>query len=243
MSDKKVVPYQTMEASKKEQIELMFDNVAPRYDLLNRIISLGIDKHWRRKAIDILAPLQPKRILDVATGTGDFALATLKLQPDEIVGVDISTQMLAIAREKINKKRVGEIVKLKVGDAENLPFEDNSFDAITVAFGVRNFEDLDKGLRELNRVLRKDGKLVILELTQPAKFPMKQLYDFYTMRILPLVGRLISKDQNAYTYLPESIRAFPEGNQFIQHLENCSFSATEWQPLTFGACSIYIGTK
>ncbi len=243
MTDKKVVPYQEMEASKKEQIEMMFDNVAPRYDLLNRIISLGIDKHWRRKAIDILAPLEPQRILDVATGTGDFALATLSLEPKEIVGVDISTQMLAVAREKINKKKVGDIVKLKVGDAENLPFEDNSFDAITVAFGVRNFENLDKGLKELNRVLRKDGKLVVLELTRPGKFPMKQLYDFYAMRILPLIGRLISKDQNAYSYLPESIRAFPEGQAFIQHLEQCSFQATEWMPLTFGACSIYTGTK
>ncbi len=244
MNHDKVVPYKDSDLSKKDQIAQMFDNIAHRYDFVNRLISIGIDKRWRRKAINLLRPLKPKQILDVATGTGDFALATVKqLEPEKVVGVDISTKMLAIAREKINKKQLGDKIVLKVADGENLPFEDNSFDAIIVAFGIRNFANLGKGLKELNRVLRKDGKLVILELTTPKKFPVKQFYDFHTYKLLPFIGRFFSKDDNAYTYLPKSIRAFPEGEDFLAQMNQHSFKSTQWIPLTFGVCSIYTGDK
>ncbi len=238
-----VVPYKDSESGKKEQVARMFDNIAPTYDRLNRIISLGIDNYWRWRAIRLLRPIQPKRILDVATGTGDLALACMKLQPEKIIGVDISEGMLELGREKVAKKNLSQFIDLRTGDAENRPFDDNSFDALTVAFGVRNFEHLEKGLKELHRVIRPGGKAVILELTTPKRFPFKQFYEFHTKQLLPRIGKRLSKDDSAYTYLPESIKAFPEGERFTAMLRHSGFPEAKHIPLTFGVCSIYVGQK
>lgn len=240
---KVVKPYEA-EGSKKQQISNMFDNIAPYYDFLNRLLSLRMDTIWRKKAIMKLESDQPQRILDVATGTADLALESVKrLQPQKVVGLDISAEMLEIGRKKIDKKGLNDVISLTLGDSENLPFEDNSFDAITVAFGVRNFENLEKGLREMNRVLRPGGKAVILEFSKPTIFPFKQLYNAYFKYVLPTIGRFTSKDPKAYQYLYESVQAFPDGARFIEVLEKTGYRNNTAQPLTLGICSIYVGVK
>lgn len=238
-----ITPYGKEDATKKGQVEEMFDNIAPRYDFLNRLLSLRIDTLWRKKAMSLLKPLKPKRILDVATGTADFAIELRKLQPEEVVGVDLSEQMLSYGRVKVQKRGLDKLISLQKGDSENLPFEDNSFDAITVAFGVRNFENTLKGLSEMYRVLRPGGKLVVLEFSQPKVFPVKQIFYFYFHNILPVVGRTFSKDHRAYTYLPESVGAFPEGQDFLNLLKQVGFNSTQCSELTFGISSVYSGTK
>ncbi len=238
-----VLPYKDHQGAKKEQVAEMFNNISKNYDFLNHFLSMGIDIRWRKKAVKILKPLQPKNILDIATGTGDFALEALSLKPEKIIGLDISQGMLDVGKEKMKKRGVEKTIEMVLGDSENLPFEDNSFDAITVAFGVRNFENLEKGLKEMNRVLKPGGKAVIIEFSKPKKFPFKQVYNFYFTAILPKLGRLISKDSSAYTYLPESVQAFPEGDKFLSILKNTGFSESKCKPLTFGISSIYTGTK
>ena len=238
----KVVPYNE-ETSKKEQVARMFNNISHRYDFLNHFLSLGIDKLWRKQAINLLRSRSPKLILDVATGTGDFAIQALSLNPDKVIGVDISTGMLDKGRVKIRDQKLESKIELLEGDSENLPFEENKFDAITVAFGVRNFENLELGLREIRRVLKPGGMLVVLEFSKPRAFPFKQLYNFYFKSILPGVGRMVSADKAAYTYLPASVEAFPDGNDFIQVLQRVGFNETQCRTLTFGISSIYTGTK
>lgn len=238
-----VVPYKEKEGSKKAQVAEMFNNISGRYDFLNHFLSLGIDIIWRKKAVKELKDLQPKQILDIATGTGDFAIEALSLKPDKITGVDISEGMLAIGRQKITKMKLDHKIELQMGDSEKLLFDDNTFDAVIVAFGVRNFENLEKGLADMCRVLKPGGKVVVLEFSKPVSFPMKQLYSFYFKYILPIIGRLISKDQAAYTYLPESVKAFPDGSLFTGILDRVGFKNTICKPLTFGICSIYTGIK
>lgn len=239
----KVTPYKDKKSSKKEQVAEMFDNISHRYDFLNHFLSLGIDKLWRKKAVGILAEKQPKIILDVATGTADFAIESLKLNPEKVYGIDISEGMLAKGREKINKDSKQEVIELLQGDSENIPFDDESFDAITVAFGVRNFENLEQGLSDMRRVLKKDGRAVILEFSKPKAFPIKQLYNFYFHNLLPFIGRIVSKDASAYTYLPESVEAFPEGKEFEQILEKLNYRLLPSHPLMFGIATIYVVEK
>ncbi len=238
-----IKPYDE-QAEKKGQISTMFNNIAPYYDFLNRFLSLGIDVSWRRKGIAKLKEIEPKSLLDVATGTADVALEAVKqLNPEKVVGIDISTKMLDVGREKIAKKNLSPIITLEEGDSENLPFPDNSFDAVTVAFGVRNFENLEKGMREMNRVLKPGGKIMILEFSSPTIFPFKQLYHFYFKNILPLIGRLTSKDPKAYRYLYESVQAFPNGKDFVSVMDKTGYKFNECVPLTLGICSIYTGKK
>ncbi|MEY5046826.1 MAG: hypothetical protein RLZZ175_185 [Bacteroidota bacterium] len=238
-----VLPYKDLELSKKEQVAKMFDNISHKYDFLNHFLSAGIDILWRKKAIKLLKPYNPKFILDIATGTGDFAIESLALNPDKVIGVDISEGMLSFGREKLTKLGLNDKIELRSGDSENLPFEDNNFDAIIVSFGVRNFENLEKGLKNMYRVLKPGGVLVVLEFSKPRKFPMKQLYNFYFSNILPIIGKIFSKDNTAYTYLPESVEAFPDGDNFIEILKKCQFTDTKCKPLTFGISSIYMGCK
>ena len=243
-----VVPYKDKDTSKREQVAEMFDNISPKYDLLNHVLSGGIDILWRKRAIRELRSSQnpafhPKTILDIATGTGDFALEALALKPEKIVGVDISEGMLAIGREKMKKRGVDHIIEMRTGDSEGLPFADNEFDAVIVSFGVRNFENLAKGLTDMYRVTRPGGVCVVLEFSNPRQFPFKQLYGFYSRTILPLIGRVVSSDSSAYTYLPESVQAFPDGPDFLRIYETAGFTNTKWIPLTFGVASIYIGHK
>ena len=240
---KVVKPYGEETQSKKQEVATMFNNISGRYDFLNHFLSLGIDKLWRRKAVKQLKELNPNKILDIATGTGDFALALLKLNPKEIIGVDISQGMLSVGTNKMKKKKVDGIIKLELGDSENLPFEDNSFDAITVAFGVRNFEDLEKGLSEMKRVLRPDGKVIILEFSKPKYFPIKQLFSFYSNCVIPTFGKLISKDKRAYTYLPESVAEFPEGEKFHFIMDKVGYTKVSSLRLSGGISSIYMGYK
>ena len=240
---KTVVPYKESSEDKKAQVAQMFNNISKRYDFLNHFLSLGIDILWRKKAIKILEKYKPEYVLDVATGTGDFAIEALKINPKKVTGVDISEGMMAVGRKKLQKMKVDHIVELKYGDSENLPLEDNSVDAIIVAFGVRNFENLEKGLGEFHRVLKKDGVAIILEFSKPTKFPIKQLYNFYFSSVLPLVGKLISKDNAAYTYLPESVKAFPDGKEFVDLLTKLNFKSTRCRTLTLGISSIYVGEK
>jgi demethylmenaquinone methyltransferase/2-methoxy-6-polyprenyl-1,4-benzoquinol methylase len=240
---KEVKPDISLQTSKKEQVEDMFNSIAHKYDFLNRFLSMGIDKGWRRKAISYLKPIQPKLILDVATGTGDLALEAMKLNPDKVIGLDIAEQMLVFGREKIAAKGLTNKIEMIKGDSENLPFADNNFDAITVAFGVRNFQDLAKGLKEMNRVLKPGGRLVVLEFSKPAGFPYKQVYNFYFTYILPLMGNMVSNSKNAYTYLPESVKHFPEGNEFASFLKAAGYKDIIVKPLTFGTCSLYIADK
>lgn len=238
-----VVPYKDSELSKKKQVAKMFDNIAPRYDFLNHLLSLNIDHYWRWRMINRLKDLRPKKILDVATGTGDVAIAAMRLKPEQIIGVDISAEMLEYGKVKMKKRKIDQIVTMQLGDAENLDFPDNSFDAITVAFGVRNFENLQKGLQELNRVLKPNGKLVVLEFSKPKAFPIKQFYNFYFKYILPFVGRMFSSDSSAYTYLPASVQAFPEGADFVKILSETKFKSPKKTPLTFGISTLYEGIK
>lgn len=228
---------------KKQQVSEMFNNIAHRYDFLNHLLSMGIDKIWRRKVINLIKPLKPKIILDVATGTGDLALALAKVNPEKIIGLDISTGMLEKAKIKSKNAQLSQLIEFKEGDAENLPFEDNSFDVITVAFGVRNFETLSKGLKELLRVLKPSGKLFILEFSKPSNPIMRKLYFFYFYNVLPTIGKLVSKDSRAYTYLPESVSVFPDGNDLLNILKENGFNDLVCKPLTFGISSIYIASK
>lgn len=240
---KEVKPYNKEDKSKKEEVAEMFDNISAKYDFLNHFLSLGIDKLWRKKAIKMLRPVEPKRIIDLATGTGDFAIAALKLNPDEIIGVDISDGMLDMGRIKMKKRKVDHIIAMKNGDSEDLPFEDGYFDALTVGFGVRNYENLEKGLAEMLRVLRIDGMAVILEFSKPKKFPIKQLFNFYSKRIIPVLGKSISKDKSAYAYLPESVEAFPEGQDFVTILEKVGYRDVKAKPVSGGIATIYTGVK
>ncbi|GAB4000115.1 bifunctional demethylmenaquinone methyltransferase/2-methoxy-6-polyprenyl-1,4-benzoquinol methylase UbiE [Spirosoma daeguense] len=238
-----VVPYKDKDTSKREQVAEMFDSISPKYDLLNHVLSGGIDILWRKRAIRELKKYAPKTILDIATGTGDFALEALSVNPEKIVGVDISEGMLAVGREKMKKRGVDSIIDMRLGDSEGLLFSDNEFDAVIVSFGVRNFENLQKGLTDMHRVLRPNGVCIVLEFSNPRQFPFKQLYGFYSRTILPLIGRLVSKDASAYTYLPESVQAFPDGPDFLRIYEAAGFTNTKWIPLTFGIASIYVGRK
>jgi demethylmenaquinone methyltransferase / 2-methoxy-6-polyprenyl-1,4-benzoquinol methylase len=238
-----VLPYKEDQAGKKQQVARMFDNISARYDLLNHLLSLGIDRGWRKKAIDLLRPLQPRNLLDVATGTGDFAIQALQLEPEKIIGIDISDGMLEVGRRKIEKMGKSNQIELRKGDSENLAFPENKFDAVTVAFGVRNFENLELGLREIFRVLRPGGMLVVLEFSRPRAFPFRQIYHFYFKLILPKIGRLISNDKSAYTYLPESVQAFPDGEAFKNILTSIGFKDTACRSLTFGISSIYCARK
>jgi demethylmenaquinone methyltransferase/2-methoxy-6-polyprenyl-1,4-benzoquinol methylase len=238
-----VVPYKEENVSKKEQVARMFDNISDNYDFLNHFLSLGIDKGWRKKAIRLLKPYSPKTILDVATGTGDFAIQALDLKPDKVVGVDISEGMLEVGRKKMTSRRLNNVIEMKNGDSENLPFQDNNFDAVTVGFGVRNFENLEKGLAEIFRVMKPGALLVILEFSRPTSFPFKQVYNLYFKSILPKIGRWVSRDKAAYTYLPESVEAFPDGNDFMKILNETGFKNTTCKSLTFGISSIYTAQK
>jgi demethylmenaquinone methyltransferase/2-methoxy-6-polyprenyl-1,4-benzoquinol methylase len=239
-----VLPYNQQDKSKKEQVAEMFNNISSNYDFLNRILSVGIDIIWRKKALSFLKKDNPKLILDIATGTGDFALEALaQLQPEKIIGVDISEGMLAKGKEKMKSKNLDHKIELQTGDSERLLFEDNTFDAVIVAFGVRNFENLEKGLADMYRVLKPNGKVVILEFSKPKSFPIKQLYNFYFKNILPNIGKVVSKDARAYTYLPESVQVFPEGRSFLDILEKTGFRETICKPLSFGISSVYVGKK
>jgi demethylmenaquinone methyltransferase/2-methoxy-6-polyprenyl-1,4-benzoquinol methylase len=239
----KVTPYEHSSDSKKQQIEQMFDNISPKYDFLNRSLSLGIDVWWRKKMMRELKGLALNQVLDIATGTADVALATSKLKPNSIIGVDISEGMLSVGRIKVEKKGLSSLIKLQKADSENLPFAENQFDAITVAFGVRNFEHLTKGLDEMCRVLKPGGKLVILEFSRPRIFPVKQLYDFYFRYFCPWWGKVVSKDNSAYKYLYDSVSAFPEGEQFLTIANQCGFKQLKAQRLTFGIVSLYTAIK
>jgi demethylmenaquinone methyltransferase/2-methoxy-6-polyprenyl-1,4-benzoquinol methylase len=238
-----VVPYKEENLSKKEQVARMFDNISHRYDFLNHFLSLGIDKGWRKRAIRILAPTKPRLMLDVATGTGDFAIQALTLNPERIIGVDISAGMLDVGRKKIETKGLSSVIDMVQADSENLPFEENKFDAVTVAFGVRNFENLSKGLGEILRVMKPGALVVILEFSRPRRFPFKQVYNFYFKTILPKLGSWISRDKSAYSYLPESVEAFPDGDAFMNILKEVGFKNISCEPLTFGISSIYISQK
>jgi demethylmenaquinone methyltransferase/2-methoxy-6-polyprenyl-1,4-benzoquinol methylase len=239
-----VVPYKEDDAAKKTQVARMFDSISWRYDLLNHLLSVGVDVYWRRRAMRELKALKPTLILDVATGTGDLAIQAVKsLDPDKVIGVDISAGMMEIGRKKIEAKGLGKKIELRRGDSENLPFEENKFDAVIVAFGVRNFENLEKGLDEMLRVLKPGGKVVVLEFSKPDKFPFREFYGLYFRFVVPIVGRLVSKDKSAYDYLPESIHAFPRGKTFVGILDRLGYKNTACKPLTFGIASIYTGTK
>ena len=227
---------------KRERIEAMFDSIAPRYDLLNRVLSMGIDQRWRTQAIRLLDADQPKRILDVATGTADLAIkAERLLHPRHVVGVDISAEMLRYGDKKLDDLGLSGRITLQQADAADLPFEDGAFDAALVAFGVRNFEDLEAGLRGIGRVLRPGGALVVLEFSRPRAFPIKELYEFYSHHILPRIGQTVSQDSGAYQYLPESVAAFPDGADFLARMESAGFETLTWKPLTFGIASLYKG--
>lgn len=244
MKEETVVTPYSSEAGKKAEVEQMFDRIAPRYDLLNRVLSLGIDVWWRKRAIRHLKQIPDAEILDVATGTGDVAILMAKiLGPKRVIGIDISNQMLEIGNKKIAEQGLTGIIRLETGDCEQLQFKDASFDAVTVAFGVRNFENLEKGLAEMYRVLRPGGRAVILEFSKPQIFPFKQLYNAYFKYVLPLIGRLTSRDMRAYTYLFESVQAFPEGKQFTEILTKTGFQNPLCERLTLGICSIYTATK
>ena len=238
-----IKPYNEDER-KAVQVEKMFDNIAPTYDNLNHVLSMGIDKSWRRKAINKLKPFHPQRMMDVATGTGDFAIQACQvLQPKELIGTDISEGMMNVGREKVKAAGLDKQISFAKEDCTALTFPDNQFDAITVAFGIRNFENLDQGLKEMYRVLVPGGHLVILELSQPEGFPMKQLYALYSKVVIPTIGKLLSKDRSAYTYLPESIKAFPQGEIMQQILKKAGFSQVSFKRLTMGICTLYFATK
>ncbi len=238
-----IVPYKGKEASKATQIEEMFDNISPKYDFLNHFFSLGIDFIWRKKAIKLLQKSTPKNILDIATGTGDFAIEALKLNPDKIIGIDISEGMMQFGREKVKKIKKDHIISFQKGDSLNLPFTENTFDAVIASFGVRNFENLQKGLTDMCRVTKTGGHCVVLEFSNPKTFPIKQLFGFYFKYLLPTIGKLVSKDSSAYAYLPESVKSFPDGDDFLKIFQAAGFKETKCIPLTFGISSIYIGKK
>jgi demethylmenaquinone methyltransferase/2-methoxy-6-polyprenyl-1,4-benzoquinol methylase len=221
----------------------MFNDISHRYDFLNHFLSMGIDRRWRSRLVRMLSAYHPERVLDVACGTGDLALAVASLKPQQINGIDISGKMLEIGRQKIARAGLEKMILLKQADAEKIPFSDNSFDAVTVAFGVRNFEDLRKGLAEMSRVLRPSGVMLILEFSHPETFPMKQLYGFYSRYFIPLAGRLISGNRQAYTYLPESVAAFPSGNRFLEVLSQVGLKNTRQVRLSGGIATVYLAEK
>ena len=237
-----IKPHENSAESKKLQVANMFNKIAKSYDFLNHTLSFGMDFYWRKKAISKLTN-NPKKILDVATGTADFAIAACKLNNVEITGIDISEKMLEIGSRKVKSKGLEKQIKLQLADSENLPFENDNFEAITAGFGVRNFENLKLGLNEMLRVLKKDGIAVILEPSKPKVFPIKQIYGIYFHQILPFFGRLVSKDKSAYNYLPTSVDSFPENEQFVLILKEVGFSKVAFLPLTFGIVSIYIAIK
>jgi len=228
---------------KKPHIERMFNSIAPRYDVLNRMLSGGVDQQWRRVVMKEVLDSQPQRLLDVATGTADLALMAARKGVPQVIGVDIADQMLEVGRRKVSKADLDGRVELLNGDAEKLPFSDKQFDVATVAFGVRNFEDLAAGLHQIHRVLRPGGKLIVLEFSRPRVFPVKQLYAFYNRFILPAVGKLVSGDSGAYTYLPESIAVFPEGDEFLNWMDEAGFTQRKARRLTFGIASVYVGHR
>ena len=237
-----VTPYG--EGSKQEQIRRMFDKIAPSYDRLNHALSLGIDRRWRRTAVDALGIHQPQQILDIATGTGDIALLLAKrIKPQHIVGADISEGMMAVGREKVKEEGLQNVISFQYEDCMQLSFPDGSFDAVTSSYGVRNFQNLDKGLQEMQRVLRPGGHLLIVELTPPPSFPMKQLFWLYAHVVMPLLGRLISHDDSAYTYLPASMEAFPQPEQMEGILRKAGFTEVQWRRFTFGISTMYLATK
>ncbi|PKP31402.1 MAG: bifunctional demethylmenaquinone methyltransferase/2-methoxy-6-polyprenyl-1,4-benzoquinol methylase UbiE [Bacteroidetes bacterium HGW-Bacteroidetes-17] len=230
-------------SGKKEKVRKMFNEISYRYDFLNHFLSMGIDILWRKKLVDLLKKQHPKYVLDVATGTGDLAITASRIEAIKIIGVDIAEEMLAVGRKKINQKKLDHKIELRLGDSENLPFETGTFDAAIVAFGVRNFENLDKGLTEMYRVLSVKSKVYILEFSMPEKFPIRQLYHFYFKNILPLIGRVISKDRVAYTYLHDSVQEFPSGEAFLNRLNKAGFENASQLKLSFGIASIYVGEK
>lgn len=239
----KITPYGE-DSEKATQVEQMFDDIAPTYDKLNHRLSWNIDKGWRRKAIKALAAHKPQTMLDIATGTGDFAmLAAQMLKPRKLIGADISDGMMEIGRTKVKEAHLDDIITFEKQDCLDLTYPDESFDAVTAAFGIRNFQDLDKGLKEMCRVLKKGGMLSIVELTTPVSFPMKQLFWIYSHTFLPVYGKLISKDNSAYSYLTKTIEAFPQGEQMMQILKKAGFAETRFERLTFGICTLYIATK
>lgn len=240
---KKVTPYKDSELGKKEQVTRMFDTISKEYDGLNRVISFGIDIKWRNKVVDIVAATNPQKVLDIATGTGDLAINLVKTKASKIIGLDISSGMLEIGRKKVSAKKLDNTIEMVLGDGEKIPFEDNSFDAITVAFGVRNFENLEQGLTEILRVLKPGGTFVVLETSVPTKTPFKQGYNLYTNNIMPLIGRIFSKDKVAYKYLSDSAASFPYGEAFNNILRNIGFIDVQNKPQTLGVASIYIAKK
>jgi demethylmenaquinone methyltransferase/2-methoxy-6-polyprenyl-1,4-benzoquinol methylase len=243
LNTKLALPYKDQNTGKKQQVATMFDNISGNYDFLNHFLSAGIDIYWRGKAVKELKKINPKIILDVATGTSDFAIAALETGADKIIGIDISEGMLSVGRKKIENLGLQNKIELRSGDCENLLFEDNYFDAVIVAFGVRNFENLEKGLSNIYRVLKDGGTVIVLEFSKPSFLPVKYAFNFYFKFILPFIGRLISKDQAAYSYLPESVGEFPYGKQFVNILNKTGFKSTKCTKLTFGISSLYIGRK
>jgi len=240
---KKVTPYQDSNLGKKEQVTQMFDTISKNYDGLNRVISFGIDIKWRKRVVAILKTKKPEILLDIATGTGDLAINLVQTGARKIVGLDISPGMLEVGKKRVLEKHMEKTIEMIEGDSENLPFEDNTFDAVTVAFGVRNFETLEKGLSEIHRVLKPKGTFVVLETSVPTKTPYKQGYHFYTKNILPKIGKLFSKDDSAYAYLSESASVFPHGENFNNILRKIGFIDVVNKPQTFGVASIYVATK
>ena len=239
-----ITPYAEAAGTKAEQVETMFNHIAPTYDRLNHTLSLGIDRRWRQKAIDALKPFAPQAILDIATGTGDFAiLAARHLAPNRIVGVDISEGMMEVGREKVKAAGLDDIISFSKDDCTHLSFADNTFDAVTVSYGARNFEDLEAGLREMCRVLKPGGHLMLVELTTPPRFPMKQLFNIYAHTVMPFIGRLISHDDSAYTYLPRTMEAFPQAEVLTQLLLQSGFRSVRFKRFTFGLSTMYLATK
>ena len=241
MSKPSIKPYNSLE-SKKDQVKHMFNMIASKYDFLNHTLSLGMDYVWRKKAIKKILN-NPKEILDIATGTADFAISAAKHTQANITGIDISDQMIYVGNKKIQQKKLNNRIKLSIEDSENLPYLDNSYDAITAGFGVRNFENLEKGLSEIHRVVKKNGYVVILEPSTPKAFPLKQIFSIYFQKILPFIGSLVSKDKSAYSYLPNSVKSFPEGEDFLKILNKQGFSKTNYYPLSFGIVSMYVAIK
>ena len=241
MSKPSIKPYNSLE-SKKDQVKHMFNMIASKYDFLNHTLSLGMDYVWRKKAIKKILN-NPKEILDIATGTADFAISAAKHTQANITGIDISDQMIYVGNKKIQQKKLNNRIKLSIEDSENLPYLDNSYDAITAGFGVRNFENLEKGLSEIHRVVKKNGYVVILEPSTPKAFPLKQIFSIYFQKILPFIGSLVSKDKSAYNYLPNSVKSFPDGDDFLKILNKQGFSKTNYYPLSFGIVSMYVAIK
>ncbi len=241
---KKVTPYDSTQESKKNQVTSMFNKIAPFYDFLNRLLTLRIDVLWRKKAIKLLKKNNPKNILDIATGTADMSIMAAKiLSPESIIGMDISSEMLRVGQTKIDKKSLSDLITLEIGDSENLKYTDGQFDTIMAAFGVRNFENLEAGLAEMNRVLSVGGTCMILEFSKPKVFPLKQLFNIYFKYILPVIGKLTSKDPKAYEYLYESVQVFPDYDNFTSILKKTGFKDTSYKPLSFGICTIYLAKK